>query len=300
MFSSKLSPQESEAMAASAAAVLGRVAEAVDRVERPPVRRLLRERVAALDAARAGRASSAREGFRLLSYNLMAATYSRHWDEPGSVHSYCSPSLTRGAHRMPRLIDEVRHFDADVVCLQEVDKDWFETLWQPHMGAAGFAGHFALKRGESSSEGVALFVRESVFDVLESRVVALDCATNAPPELGALLRAQPLTAEGMRSLPTVGQLVLLRSRANGRRLLVANTHLYFANPAVHVRVMQTAHLLWHAREWLAVQASTPTAGDGSSSSSSSSTAAAAPPTALIVAGDLNSDATDAVLRLLTT
>jgi hypothetical protein len=29
-------------------------------------------------------------------------------------------------------------------------------------------------------------------------------------------------------------------------------------------------------------------------------AAAAPPTALIVAGDLNSDATDAVLRLLTT
>jgi hypothetical protein len=74
----------------------------------------------------------------------------------------------------------------------------------------------------------------------------------------------------MRSLPTVGQLVLLRSRANGRRLLVASTHLYFANPAVHVRVMQTAHLLWHAREWLAVQASTPTAGDGSSSSSSSS------------------------------
>ena len=297
-FTPKLSPQESEAMAASAAAVLGRVAEAVGRVERPPVRRLLRERVAALDAARAGRASSAREGFRLLSYNLLAATYSRHWDEPGSVHSYCSPSLTRGAHRMPRLLDEVRHFDADVVCLQEVDKDWFETLWQPHMGAAGFAGHFALKRGESSNEGVALFVRESVFDVLESRVVALDCATNAPPELGALLRAQPLTAEGMRSLPTVGQLVLLRSRANGRRLLVANTHLYFANPAVHVRVMQTAHLLWHAREWLAVQASTPTAGDGSSSSSSS-TAAAAPPTALIVAGDLNSDATDAVLRLLT-
>ena len=298
MFTPKLSPQESEAMAASAAAVLGRVAEAVGRVERPPVRRLLSERVAALDAARAGRASSTREGFRLLSYNLMAATYSRHWDEPGSVHSYCSPVLTRSAHRMPRLLDEVRLFDADLVCLQEVDKDWFETLWQPHMGAAGFTGHFAIKRGESSSEGVALFVRSSVFDVLESRVVALDCATNAPPELGALLRAQPLTAEGMRALPTVGQLVLLRSRATGRRLLVANTHLFFANPAVHVRVMQTAHLLWHAREWLAVQASTPTAGDGSSSSSSS-IAAAASPTALIVAGDLNSDATDAVLRLLT-
>ena len=101
MFSSKLSPQESEAMAASAAAVLGMVAEAVDRVERPPVRRLLRERVAALDAARADRASSALEGFRLLSYTLMAATSSRHCDEPGSVHSYCSPSLTRGAHWMP-------------------------------------------------------------------------------------------------------------------------------------------------------------------------------------------------------
>ena len=42
--------------------------------------------------------------FRVLSYNLMADSYSRHWDEPGSVHSYCSPRLTKGAVRMPRLL----------------------------------------------------------------------------------------------------------------------------------------------------------------------------------------------------
>jgi hypothetical protein len=41
--------------------------------------------------------------FRVLSYNVLADCYSRHWDEAGSVHSYCSQALTRGAHRMPRI-----------------------------------------------------------------------------------------------------------------------------------------------------------------------------------------------------
>ena len=36
-----------------------------------------------------------------------------------------------------------------------------------------------------------------------------------------------------------------------RYLLVANTHLYFSNPAMHVRILQTAKLLRKAHEWAA-------------------------------------------------
>ena len=152
--SGSASAPEARAMGEAAAALLGGLAEAPGIVERPPMRWLLDSRIATLNAARLNAVqeagAAAREGgavacergpwagFRLLTYNLMAETYQRHWDEPGSVHSYCSPALTRAAHRMPRLLDEVFRMQADVICLQEVDRSWFEALWKPHMKAAGY------------------------------------------------------------------------------------------------------------------------------------------------------------------
>ena len=164
--------------------------------------------------------------------------------------------------------------------------------------------HHALKRGESSSEGIALFTRDDLFELREVRVVGLDCAADSPPSLAALLEAQPRTTEGLRGLPTVGQLALLRERRSGRSLLVANTHLYFANPAVHVRAMQTAHLLHHASSWARELEGGESEAEGGAvaeggAAASATSGAATGATALVVAGDLNSDSTDAVLRLLT-
>jgi len=79
-----------------------------------------------------------------------------------------------------------------------------------------------------------------------------------------------------------------------RQVLVANTHLYFANEAMHVRTMQTALILDGLREWsdeLQPQQ------QEERQRAIGALAAAAP--ALIVAGDLNADASDAALQLLT-
>ena len=96
--------------------------------------------------------------------------------------------------------------------------------------------------------------------------------------LSPLLDSQASTRDGMRQLPTVAQLLLLREVAPAshtaprRHLLVANAHLYFSNPAMHVRLLQTAKLLDEMHAWAAqLRAQLPAA-------------AAAP--ALIVAGDL--------------
>ena len=124
---------------------------------------------------------------------------------------------------------------------------------------------------------------------------ALSSASAQLLSAAPLLAAQPATRDGIRALPTVAQLLLLREASTAprapdaldapaapRHLLLANTHLYFANPAVHVRLLQTAKILERAHAW-AAEVTPP-----------SST-----PPALVVAGDLNSDSTDAVLRLLT-
>jgi mRNA deadenylase 3'-5' endonuclease subunit Ccr4 len=63
-------------------------------------------------------ASSTSAGrLRLMSYNLLADSYRRNWDEPGGVHSYCDPALTAGPARLPRLLSEIFCAAPDVACL---------------------------------------------------------------------------------------------------------------------------------------------------------------------------------------
>ena len=137
-------------------------------------------------------------------------------------------------------------------------------------------------------------------ELIEARPLALSLDPNdAPDALIPLLETQLSTAAGVSKLPTVAQLLLLREAshtvasrfsqrlspsppsATPRHVLVANTHLYFSNPGMHVRLMQTAKLLHAAHQMM--DARLPTTS----------------PQALVVAGDLNSESTDAVLRLLT-
>ena len=282
-------PLPASAESEAALAILGIVTEAAGLVKAPVPRRLLRGRVEAMNPS-----ASVDDGrFRVLSYNLLADCYSRHWDEPGSVHSYCAPVLTKGAYRMARLLEEVLAFSPDILCLQECDRSWYEQHWTPALHARGYVGHHTNKLSAGSSEGVATFVRSVAFEIVETRDIALNGArpNSMPPALSTLLHAQPATGDGTRTLPTVAQLLLLRERtrdhatsasASPRELIVVNTHLYFANPAVHVRLLQMSTILQCAHAWVAERSSDD-----------------APAPALIVAGDLNSDSTDAVLRLLT-
>jgi len=53
-------------------------------------------------------------------------------------------------------------YNADIICLQEVDKKVFERDLLPRLEEDGLAGHLRLKSGEVS-EGSAIFFRGSRF-----------------------------------------------------------------------------------------------------------------------------------------
>ena len=53
---------------------------------------------------------------------------------------------------VPRLVDEVLAFSADLVALQECDRSWYEAVWAPVLGAFGYVGAHTLKRGAGSSD----------------------------------------------------------------------------------------------------------------------------------------------------
>ena len=110
--------------------------------------------------------------------------------------------------------------------------------------------------------------------------LAIEASDALRPNMGApvaaLLDSQTSTRNGMQQLPTVAQLLLLREATSAshaapssvsqadseetrdyepdvmeavprRHLLVANTHLYFSNPAMHVRLLQESSRLIRAR-----------------------------------------------------
>lgn len=275
---------------AGATEALSRQVESEGVVELAPPRPVLARRLSALAEAREG----ALEGlcpaervkaapFRVCCYNMLADTYKRNWGQPGGIDSYCAPELTAAKLRLPRLLAEVREVDAELVCLEEVDVFWWTRYWEPQLSSAGYTAVLTPKQGVSSSEGIVLAVRDSAFELIGSRQVDLSgAALSEEAGLRELLGRREHTAAAMRRLPTVGQIATLRETAGARRhLIVAHTHLYFAAPAVHVRLLQTAALLAAAeREREALRA----AGEGD-----------AP---LILAGDLNSDNTDGAVHLL--
>ena len=202
---------------------------------------------------------------------------------------------------MPRILQEVLAFAPDVLLLQEVDLTWYEQFWKPVMEGRGYVGKHTLKRGRGSSEGLASFALADAFEIVEIRELSLSLdRPDLPVPIARLLGAHTSTRDA--EIPTVAQLLLLREAAPvasptaaPRQVLVANTHLYFANEAMHVRTMQTALILDGLREWsdeLQPQQ------QEERQRATGAPVAAAP--ALIVAGDLNADASDAALQLLTT
>ena len=53
-------------------------------------------------------------------------------------------------------------YNADIICLQEVDKKVFEYDLKPILGKSGFVGLLRMKTGEVA-EGSATFFRQSKF-----------------------------------------------------------------------------------------------------------------------------------------
>jgi endonuclease/exonuclease/phosphatase family metal-dependent hydrolase len=88
----------------------------------------------------------------LVSWNVLADAYIRP-----ELYPHTPPALLEPAARRRRLLDSVASFDADVVCLQEVEPSFFAEA-EARLGA--FTGFFRNKRHKP--DGCAIFVRRSL------------------------------------------------------------------------------------------------------------------------------------------
>jgi mRNA deadenylase 3'-5' endonuclease subunit Ccr4 len=143
--------------------------------------------------------------FTVATYNVLATAYIRaEWYPNTPV------ALLDASHRTPALVGHVAALEADVLCLQEVERDVFAAL-EEHLRPQGYAGVFAGK-AQGRPDGCATFFRTAVFTFIEATRVEYRDAPDARADSGH-----------------VAQLVRLQ---HARRTLgVANTHLKWDPPA---------------------------------------------------------------------
>ena len=72
------------------------------------------------------------------------------------LFSGISPELVEWESRFPRVMAEILSYRPQVVCLQEVQADHYESHFLPEMQKAGYAGVYK-KRTHEKEDGCAIF-----------------------------------------------------------------------------------------------------------------------------------------------
>lgn len=131
-------------------------------------------------------------------------------------------------------------YKADIICLQEVDNKVFDGDLAPILSLLDYQGVFS-KKGGQVSEGMACFFNTTRFRLVSSETIILASILPESPLLAdvyaAVIQNEKLMTRIMERT-TALQLVVLESIQNGKRIVVANTHLYFHPDADHIRLLQ--------------------------------------------------------------
>jgi protein angel len=141
--------------------------------------------------------------FIVATYNVLATGYVQRERYPNTPLE-----LLRDARRKPALAEYIAALEADIYCLQEVERDAF-TLVRARLEVLGYVGTLAMKGGQRP-DGCAAFFRTDRIELFEERRLEYD------------------DGDGGRPSGYVAQLLLFA--IEGRTLHVANTHLMWDAP----------------------------------------------------------------------
>jgi len=196
------------------------------------------------------------ERFRVVTYNVLAEIYATQQQYP-----YCDFWALSWDYRFQNIFREIIDACPDVICMQEVQADHYESHVYNAMSEAGFEGVYKQKTRAAMGlagkvDGCALFWRRSKFHLVES--YSIEFNELASRQATQVLGMNPRSEEGLAYLnrlskDNVAQLVVLElaqpsmsSRSNRdpiNQVCIANTHLYSNKDFPDVKLWQSWQLL---------------------------------------------------------
>ena len=251
--------------------------------------------------------------FRVVSYNILADTYSKDEFAQTVLFPYCPQYALDISYRQQLLLKEIIGYNADIICLQECGSKLFKHNLCPALETMGFECLLKCKGGEVP-EGEATFVRKDKFSLLSQHDITLNEALlmdSANEVMLDHLSALPILLQTLQKRNAIVQLSILKvTGLENKYLCIANTHLYFKPSYPHIRLLQVYIILNHAREVIS-KFCAGTAGtsvhspgnvsaemDNASFEKASDTMHCQPQVAFLFCGDFNSIPRSGVVELL--
>nr|XP_025037768.1 protein angel homolog 1 isoform X1 [Pelodiscus sinensis] len=167
--------------------------------------------------------------FRVMSYNILAQDLV---EQSPDLYLHCQPDILDWSYRLPNLLQEIQHWDPDVLCLQEVQENHYCEQLEPTFRMMGFVCVYKRRTGKKT-DGCAICYKHSRFQLISASPVeyfrpGLDILNR--DNVGLVLLLQPLLPEGIEQKAT-------------SPLCVANTHVLYNPRRGDIKLAQMALLL---------------------------------------------------------
>nr|XP_039249323.1 2',5'-phosphodiesterase 12-like [Styela clava] len=226
-----------------------------------------------------------RSKFRVLCYNILAEFHA--WTDVGRSfnYPYCPEKFLESGYRRKLVLSQLAEYNADILCLQEVDENAYRSLFLPELSKHGYSGTFVRK--SDIPEGCATFYRSCSLTLIVSEQIVLSDALRSErnSDLYNKIKCNEKLLETVISRGTSLSMMLLETTAN-ELLVVINVHLFWDDRGGHIRAIQSQLVVREMEHFI-------------QRCMISDTNLANKLLARIVAGDYNSDPYSAAVQLMT-
>jgi len=181
--------------------------------------------------------------FTIFCYNILCERYASP-----QTYAYTPSWALNWEYRRELLMQqEILNYNADIVCLQEVETGQYEDWFKAQMATGEYEGVFYPKsrartmdeQGRKIVDGCATFFKPSRFTLLDSTVIEFQQIAMQKDEFR---RAGEIFNRVM-TRDNIAVLTLLENKDTRQKLLIANAHLHWDPSYRDVKLLQTKMLV---------------------------------------------------------
>ncbi|ODQ44410.1 hypothetical protein PICMEDRAFT_18319 [Pichia membranifaciens NRRL Y-2026] len=166
---------------------------------------------------------------KIMTYNLLAQALIRRKLFPDNG------DILKWHKRSKVLFQELRDYDCDILCLQEVDFVQYKSFWRPELEKLGYQTKF--QRGADKNHGVSVFFKHSLFNLVDTCLIDFD------NEKSGDVKPRTITKN-------VGLILGLAIRNDPSKLITIGTaHLFWHPFGTYERTRQTYVVLSKSKEF---------------------------------------------------
>jgi len=180
---------------------------------------------------------------RILSYNVLADIYATK-----QLYPYCPMWALSWRVRRKILLREILAYDADIICLQEVQQDHYTEFFYKELEGLGYQGLYKAKtRVAGKIDGCYTLYKKERFRLVESNTIEFNSVARAIARTNAFEQRNDALRRLLKD--NVAQIIVLERldgdmshTQGGNTLCLANTHIFWDPEYSDVKLWQT-HLL---------------------------------------------------------